>query len=122
EAIFELEGVVYTDGNAASGETNFFKSTNVIGPLLIDWNIVLRNSKCYSPEYRRKKCAEVLVPDFIPSQYIIRYVVMNQNSYKLFSEGINLLIKNGWIKHKVEIKCDPTYFYSLNGEILAPNA
>ena len=63
EAVFQIDGVLSTDGNAACSETKFFKDDGA-RPFL-DWNI-LRTRNCYSKEYKRRKCAEVLVPDRVP--------------------------------------------------------
>jgi len=32
----------------------------------LDWNTILNKKNGYTSEYKRKKAAEVLVPDFVP--------------------------------------------------------
>jgi hypothetical protein len=67
DRVLELPRVWTTDGNAASNETTFYEGAGAIEHL--DWR-VLRTPNCYSPEYRRKKCAEVLVPDHVSQELI----------------------------------------------------
>lgn len=66
EEILSLPGVLTTDGNAASDETNFWKGNGALPS--ISWEII-NTPNCFSKEYKRKKCAEVLVPHEIPPTY-----------------------------------------------------
>lgn len=124
EQVFYLEGVLYTDGNAASSETRFYEAAaNILGIESINWHIVMNESRCFSREYKRIKCAEVLVPDRIPPEYIRRYVVMNQTTHAMLQDTLTKMIEFGLIEHtNFEVCCDPTYFYSLEGEKVVPNA
>ena len=63
----QLPGILTTDGNAASDETQFFSGRGAETHL--DWT-VLNCRKCLSPEYIRKKAAEVLIPDRVPPELI----------------------------------------------------
>jgi hypothetical protein len=74
--IFELPGVLSTDGNAASRQTEFYQGNGSLQ--YIDWNII-NKCECWSKDYKRRKCAEVLVPDHIPCN-MIRAIVVNQKS------------------------------------------
>jgi len=60
--VFRLPGVMTTDGNAASQETKFWEGEGALPHL--DWNII-HTPNCFSREYKRCKCAEVLVLDRI---------------------------------------------------------
>lgn len=62
-----LPGILTCDGNAASNDTTFYDGAGALP--FIDWRVVdTRN--CYSSEYKRLKCAEVLVPDRIERRLI----------------------------------------------------
>lgn len=69
--------LLFTDGNAASDETKYY--TNPNGITSLDWDVI-RNDRCYSKEYKRKKAAEVLVPDKVEQSYFKRLVFLNNES------------------------------------------
>jgi hypothetical protein len=71
DEILSIDGVLSTDGNVASWDTETFDGDGALDN--IDWDIV-DNPKCISPEWKRKKQAEVLVPERIPAEYIHRVV------------------------------------------------
>lgn len=75
--VLAIPGVVTTDGNAASSETRFFNGKGAIEHL--DWGI-LNTRNCYSREYKRRKCAEVLVPKKIPTSLIGAIVVYDEEA------------------------------------------
>ncbi len=72
EEILELPGIWTSDGNTASDETSVFPGRGA-EPLL-DWKII-NTRDCYWKEYKRKKCAKVLVPDCVPHELIKRVYV-----------------------------------------------
>lgn len=78
-SILEAPGVVIADGNASSGYTRFAASPS--GLVLIDHVRVHaeRWDRYELPpdywEHKRVKCAEVLVPDRVPPELIIRAIV-----------------------------------------------
>jgi hypothetical protein len=67
-------GVVFTDGNAASSGTHFFDEVSQL--VQLDWGVIKDKFTGYTEdrEYRRIKCAEVLVPDSIDTRSIRRIV------------------------------------------------
>jgi hypothetical protein len=69
---FGLPGVIFTDGNARSSETHRYDDLKDLTAL--DWQ-VLDTPDAWSREYKRKKSAEVLVPDVVPPSYIERVCV-----------------------------------------------
>ena len=73
--VFEIEGVVFTDGNAASAGTRFFSGVENLCQL--DWDIIHRRSGS-DPAFRRKKAAEVLVPDVVPVDLVNRVVIFDE--------------------------------------------
>ena len=80
--------VVFTDGNAASKETKFFNGLDDLRQ--IDWDCLQAENWTSFPDGKRKRCAEVLVPDQVPYDLISRVVVSN-NKAKDESEEARLL-------------------------------
>jgi hypothetical protein len=80
----DLPGVVVTDGNAASGATRFGSLTE--GLARIDRAITFARYWTHSDPYehadhKRRMCAEVLVPDCLPPDYIVgAYVSCEEGS------------------------------------------
>ncbi|MCD6230833.1 MAG: DUF4433 domain-containing protein [Dehalococcoidia bacterium] len=79
--VFQLEGVFFTDGNAASKQTKFYSDVADLDKL--DWDIIhLPNEypQCYNSDYQRKKASEVLVPDHVPIGFFDHIVVYSQDA------------------------------------------
>lgn len=95
--ILDIQGTVVSDGNAASQYTRFYTANDGIGQLRFDiiyskwWtdmDIVAQFNK------KRIKCAEVLVPDRIPYDYILEAIVVNRDAYvELQVKGFNKPIR-----------------------------
>lgn len=73
-AVLDLPGAVVTDGNASSGYTRFAPAPR--GLDLVDRDRVFADDWRHPNtiefwEHRRVKCAEVLVPDRIPPEYLL---------------------------------------------------
>ena len=83
---FSTPGAVFTDGNVASGET--YIHTDLEGLSELDWHVIREVPNCYSREYKRKKAAEVLVPDHVPSDHFLRAVVFNAKVQKRLSRVV----------------------------------
>ena len=89
------DGILFTDGNASSGGTYFSDDISNLG--MIDW-------KCIYAEYwsdfydgKRKKMAEVLVPNFVSTDNI-EAIICNNNILKAI---VDELVQNK-IKSSVE--------------------
>lgn len=120
EKVFDLDGVCYSDGNAASVHTRFYDGPDGLNQ--IEWGIVLHENRCWSPDWKRWKAAEVLVPDRVPPECIDRYVVMNSEVADELAKSTTRLAKRGLVTYnEFEIVHNRKYFYSLNGERLEPN-
>jgi hypothetical protein len=67
-------GTLFTDGNAASDATQFFADRHDI--YKVPWGILHRNrwTGSYVLDGRRKRCAEVLIPDKIEMRFILDVV------------------------------------------------
>jgi len=116
--IFLRGGVYFTDGNAASYKTNFYSDIQYLSQL--HWDII-RNQKCYSPEYKRKKSAEVLVPNKVPVENFLRIKVYNNYALHVLRAKINEFLDNydnsiSNIDHKmvssIEFIVDKTHYYN----------
>lgn len=118
--VFDLKGVCYSDGNAASNDTCFYNDPS--GLDAIHWDIVLHENRCWTPEWKRWKMAEVLVPDQILPQCIDRYVLMDEECAEAFCQMVNRSIERGVITHTdFEIVYNHRYFYSQVAGGLLPN-
>lgn len=73
--IFALPEVWTTDGNAANGDTEFAEGPGALG--LVDWDIV-ETRDAWTRTYRRRKCAEVLVREHVPSELLAEMCVRSQ--------------------------------------------
>ena len=92
--VFSLLGVIFTDGNAASNETNFYSDISDLDKL--DWDSIWRPNTfphCYDPEWKRKKASEVLVPDRMPIEFFSSIVVFSQAAKSDLVERLNALRK-----------------------------
>ena len=86
--ILDIEGVIVTDRNAASSIVRFSSVTN--GLALIERELVFAEywhhpeDEIVSANHKSIKCAEVLVPNYIPSNYIFgAFVSCNQSQKRL---------------------------------------
>jgi len=79
-------GVIFADGNAASERIRFFSDIADLSRL--DWDCLRAAYWTEFPEGSRKRCAEVLVPESVPADWI-RRVVTKTDSLRdeLISEG-----------------------------------
>ena len=76
------DGAVFTDGNAASNPTSFFNDLRHLGSL--DWQCIRAERWNEFEDGRRKRCAEVLVPDHIPFARVERVIVRTEETlYRL---------------------------------------
>jgi hypothetical protein len=82
--VLAIPGVWTTDGNAASNDTMFYEGSDAL-PYL-DWDII-RTPDCWSREYKRRKCAEVLVPDHIPAGVIEEVCVYSDAARRALTRG-----------------------------------
>ena len=72
------DGVIFSDGNAASNRTRFFDDIQYLS--MLDWSCIRAVRWNGFPDGRRKRCAEVLVPDHVPFGDIQRIIVQSQQT------------------------------------------
>jgi hypothetical protein len=107
--VLNLPGIFTTDGNAASSETQFFAGNS--GLEYIDWKIV-NTRECSSPEYKRKKCAEVLIPECVEPELFVRICVYSEDMKNILEESnekISKLIRRSILK--IPIESDLSHYY-----------
>jgi len=92
--VLDLPNVIITDGNAASDYTLFMaspKGLDRINPEIIFAEYWTDPDMIEYWEKKRIKCAEVLVPDRIPTEFINgAYVSCSEAEQKLIDTGFNL--------------------------------
>ena len=76
ERVMMLDQVVFTDGNAASGGTNFYQNIDDLEKL--DWDCLNDDWWTNTEDGKRKRAAEVLIPHHLPRGFITRIYVVNK--------------------------------------------
>ena len=77
-------GTFFTDGNAAGDATNFFNDPRDLDEL--DWDCIRRDYWSESDDGRRKRCAEILVPDAIPFDEVRRVYIRTDSTQTRLSD------------------------------------
>jgi hypothetical protein len=95
KGVIEGRGVLFTDGNASSDETYFSNDLSKLS-ILLDWR-VLRATKWNSfLDGRRKRMAEVLVPNRVGGDRLKKIICNTQATYarlcKICPSGITIEI------------------------------
>ena len=84
--VIDRPGVVFTDGNAVSAATRFF--SEVVDLAQLDWACLRAYDWTAFEDGRRKRCAEVLVPDRVAPESIRRVVASTDGTRDwLVAEG-----------------------------------
>ncbi len=111
DQIFSISGVLSTDGNAAHSETTFYEGRGA-EPCL-DWRI-LEERSCYSREYKRRKAAEVLVPDHISANLVTSVAVQSKVARRALRSEIARSARSLPLPQprKVVIRVCPEFYYS----------
>ena len=94
------EGTVFTDGNAASMETRYFRNPMDLENL--DWDCIRALRWPDFEDGRRKRCAELLVPDQIPFLHVQKIIIRTENTRFRVYESIGS-------KKKVELQ--PRWYF-----------
>lgn len=108
--VLDLPGVLTTDGNAASSDTKILPGKAALS--LVDWYIVLHVRNCYSREYKWKKCAEVLVPNTVPTALITKAVVFSEIERDLIVNSLEDICKKIKLpKPKIPVEVNRKFYY-----------
>jgi len=96
--ILLLDGVKISDGNVACAETKVYDNITNTTLKMLNWSIIYSRKIAYSPEWKRVRSAEILVPKNVESK-IIRLIhvrskrVMNDvNKILKRTESVNVVI------------------------------
>jgi len=95
--VLDLPNVVFTDGNARSERTAFYDRLEDLKRL--DWKILRAkywgdNDREKHDENKRRRAAEVLVPDCIPVSYSQRITVMTPDTRDQAAEIVRKVGRN----------------------------
>ncbi len=100
-SIFQYKGTIFSDGNAASGPTKYYsKLTDLVN---LDWACL--NTTSYWNDFidgKRKRCAEVLVPNNIKFEDVITIVVYDNYVASKIRTQLN---------NKIEVKTDGRFYF-----------
>ncbi len=92
------EGTVFTDGNAASMETRCFRNPMDLESL--DWKCIRAQRWPDFEDGRRKRCAEVLVPDQIPFLHVQKIITQTEDArfrvYETMGEKKKVELQPRW--------------------------
>lgn len=72
------QNVCFSDGNAAASATRFYNNLSEFNQL--NWEIIRNEYWTNYPDGKRIKCAEVLVKEKVPLEYITNIYVYNENA------------------------------------------
>ncbi len=119
EKVLGLDGVWFTDGNAASDDTSFYNG--IEGVEAVHWDLVLGKEPCSSDEWKRWKAAEVLVPRQIAPEYVDRYVFLNADAARRFNSMVEQFAISGLLGYTgFDVVHDASHFYRVeDGELVA---
>jgi len=104
--LVQQEKTLFSDGNAAEKETNFFGRKADLER--VNWTL-LQNGKWTEEESKRVMCSEVLIPDCIHRTYIQKIYISNTDFLeevmrtKLNSGGIQLVVSNNLFRFDHEL-------------------
>lgn len=83
--LLEQSSTFFTDGNAAAGATKFFNHPQDLAKL--DWDYIQKREYWNNSEDgKRKRCAEILVPDAIPFDEVRRVCVRTDSTQTRLGE------------------------------------
>lgn len=88
-----LDGTVFTDGNAASTETKFYRDTQALDN--IDWECIRSEYWTEHQDGKRKRCAEVLVPNEVGREHFRGVVVISEETARKVRNIVNARV---WIR------------------------
>ena len=93
--------IVIADGNAANNATAFYRGLQNLDKLDWqcinfpgnNWHIIENGRQVTRVENRRKRCAEILIPDMISAQFIEQVAVQTRATLLALDESIRRRIK-----------------------------
>lgn len=117
--IFELNGIYFSDGNAAISKTKFYTKLDDFDKL--DWDVLKGSGdyrstggKCYSSEWKRIRSSEVLVPDCISPELFACIVLRSKDSATRLFNSVNKVTPWSGIPMKYGRREIRTYYFDHN--------
>lgn len=109
--ILLLSEVVFTDGNARSNDTQFFDDLEKLNHL--DWDLLHRqywgsDDPEQHQENKRRRSAEVLVPNQIPHTYFTHITVYNK---EIYSQVQQILAK---LSVSIPTRIETRFYYNIH--------
>ena len=98
----------FTDGNAASSQTQFFRSLHHLDK--IPWDVVQAEYWSDFPDGRRRRCAEFLVYPSVAPRYFSRLVVGSPDAANACASLLRRAPSRS-SGHQIEIEVEPGYFF-----------
>ena len=98
----------FTDGNAASSQTQFFRSLHHLDK--IPWDVIQAEYWSDLPDGRRRRCAEFLVYPSVVPRYFSRLVVGSPDAAKACGSLLRRA-PNQSSGHQIGIEVEPGYFF-----------
>ena len=102
KGVLLFDGAVFTDGNAASAGTQFFGDCRHLDQL--DWACIRAPYWPDFPDGKRKRCAEVLVPDRLGLEHLQRIVVSNDAAARAVQD----------VLPRRPVRTEPTWFFGTD--------
>ncbi len=106
--IFARGDIVFTDGNARSSVTVFRVYSQVTDLEILDRKAINTVKYANNPELKRRKQAEILVPDKLPLTYLVDFICYSENAKWSLLETLKHCDK----KYNVQVLPGSWYFRS----------
>lgn len=98
--LIDVDGAIFTDGNASSMNTRFSNNTDRLDQL--DWACLRDWSWCNHQDGKRTRMAEVLVPHRVGMERLQKIIC---NSYATYIELLNLNLED------IQIEIDGNFYF-----------
>ena len=102
-------GVIITDGNARTKGTTFQEFRSVEGMKILDVKAIQSVKYALDPEMKRRKQAEILVPDLLSFSEVLDLICFDPKAAKRvldtvgqFGIGKSVIVNQGWYFKKLE--------------------
>lgn len=117
--IFKLNGIMFSDGNAASSKTKFYTTLDELDKL--NWDVLkgsgdyhTTGGKCYNSEWKRIRSSEVLVPDCISPELVACIVLRSKDSATRLYNSVKEVTPWPDIPMKYDRQETKTYYFDHN--------
>ena len=101
--ILQIPGAIITDGNARATRSSFYPFQIIDDLSRVDTKAIQTLKYAHDQDLKRRKQAEILIPDFLPISYLYDIICFSDNSrnellniIKIFNTTIPLKVNKGW--------------------------